>query len=102
MMRCADKMRVQSRTMVGSLEWVAITRLMVLRPGGRPALPDDLGLSTRQRVNAHVDSYLRYLNSMSNGQEAAWAAKEIEQGRATETIASEAAAKSVSPYGKPI
>lgn len=82
LMHTGSLMRVQSRTMIGSLVGIAITAIGASRPGGAPAIkrPPNDNTPVEQRAKEQREKYAAYLHSIGKEGEARWAQAELESG----------------------
>ena len=97
--RCANLMRIHSRTLQGSRSGVDIVQDVIARPGGALISDDDVNLSVEQRNQTRYNAYFDYLKKIGHPEEAAWAQQEIEAGKRVTTIKDRSISASLSPYG---
>lgn len=88
--RCGALMRVQARTLIGSLVGMAITRMAITRPAGaeaiRPARPVTTETERAARRKA-ADAYCAHLRRIGHPEEQAWVRAEFDAMERVRTLA---------------
>ncbi|HZT42911.1 MAG TPA: hypothetical protein VFA07_12155 [Chthonomonadaceae bacterium] len=101
-LECGSRMRVQSRSVIGSLVGIAIESIAVVRPGGAPSMKFKNSVPGEQRRKLRLQAYENWLRQIGHPEESERVDAEVEAGQQASQIIRTAINSNAYVFGAPL